>query len=172
MFANPLGDIRLRSHHALPERTVPGELKRLFLAISGICDGTDGQDDFNQSVLHSKHGFVKLRPIHAGVSKFQRKISPLSCPESPHCRHNDTTSARELLLTGVSCPHLSRTIAKRGGVGSSNTSSARSFAASQPVLAANSIERLTKPPALTLDVSVQCFKNTLAWGFCALSFTQ
>jgi hypothetical protein len=57
-------------------------------------------------------------------------------------------------------------------VGSSNTSSARSFAASQPVLAANSIERLTKPPALTLDVSVQCFKNTLAWGFCALSFTQ
>ena len=41
-------------YHALIERTVPRELKIFFLAIIGIGDGADGQDDFNQSVLHSK----------------------------------------------------------------------------------------------------------------------
>jgi hypothetical protein len=54
VLANPLRDIGLRSHHALLDRTVPGELKMLFFAIGRIGDGADGQDDFYQSALHTK----------------------------------------------------------------------------------------------------------------------
>src|SRR6266705_1197229 len=51
MFADPLGYIGLRRHHALTQRTVPAELKILFFAIGRIGDGTDGQDDFNHSLV-------------------------------------------------------------------------------------------------------------------------
>jgi hypothetical protein len=49
MVPDPLGDVGLRSHHALIERALPGELKIFFLAIGRIGDGTDGQDDFDHS---------------------------------------------------------------------------------------------------------------------------
>jgi hypothetical protein len=51
MLTNPFGDIGLRGHHALLERPFPSVLKILLLAIAGIGDGTDRQDDFNQSTL-------------------------------------------------------------------------------------------------------------------------
>ena len=54
MLANPFRDIGLRSHHALLKRPFPGVLKIFFLAIGGIRDGTDSQDDLNQTaLLHS-----------------------------------------------------------------------------------------------------------------------
>jgi hypothetical protein len=49
MVPDPLGDVGLRSHHALIERALPRELKIFFLAIGRIGDGTDGQDDFDHS---------------------------------------------------------------------------------------------------------------------------
>jgi hypothetical protein len=73
MLANPFGDIGLRGHHALLERTIPDELKIFFFAIGGIGDGTDGQDDFNQSFLPSKHGFVIMLHI-TPVSLLRLKI--------------------------------------------------------------------------------------------------
>jgi hypothetical protein len=72
MLANPLGDIGLRSHHALIERTLPGESKILVLAIGGIADGTDGQDNFNHRVLDSNRDSIILRPIHRYVSYFRQ----------------------------------------------------------------------------------------------------
>jgi hypothetical protein len=82
MIADPLGDIGLRGHHALLKRTVPGELKILFFAIGRIRDGTNGQDDFNQSVLHSKHGSSILRPIFPNVSNFDKNL--VSIPLDRH----------------------------------------------------------------------------------------
>jgi hypothetical protein len=102
----------LRSHHALIERTVPRELKIFFLAIIGIGDGADGQDDFNQSVLHSKdclsHIYVKF------ITAFQ--VSTGIAPCKQFCRI--ATSRRQ------------------------------------------NIEISMKSATLTLDVGVQCFKNT------------
>src|ERR1017187_3553970 len=152
MFANPLGDIGLRSHHALSDRTVPDELKRFFLAISGICDGTDSQDDFNHSlVLDSECRLAIYARFPAGVSQLRQKSSSLPTARNRRiCWRNDAATTRGLLPTGESCPPLRRTIATTGRVGSSITSSARSnsFAAPQQVRATHSIERLTKPPAL------------------------
>ena len=76
MLTNPLGDIGLRGHHALLGRTVPVELKVLFLAIGGIGDGADGQDDFYQAALHAKCGLAIIRPIYLHVSEF-RQESPV-----------------------------------------------------------------------------------------------
>jgi hypothetical protein len=73
MLANPLRDIGLRSHHALLKRPFPGVLNILFLAIAGVGDGTDRQDDFNQiALLDSKRNFTIIRPIHPAVSKFRQ----------------------------------------------------------------------------------------------------
>src|ERR1700731_942735 len=75
MLADPLRDIGLRGHHALLERTVPRELKRLFLAVVGIGDGTNGQDDFNQSVLHSNDGLATYARLIV-VFQISRNLSP------------------------------------------------------------------------------------------------
>jgi hypothetical protein len=76
MLANPFRDIGLRRHHALLDRSFPGVLKILLLAIRGICDGTDRQDDFNQTaLLDSKRSWTILRPIHPGVSKFRQNLA-------------------------------------------------------------------------------------------------
>ncbi len=75
MLADPLRDIGLRRHHALVDRAVPGELKRLLLAIVGIGDGANGQDDFNQTVLHSKHASAIIRPNSSLRFKLERKLS-------------------------------------------------------------------------------------------------
>jgi hypothetical protein len=89
MLANPLGDVGLGSHHALIERTLPGELKIFFLAIGGIGDGADSQDDFNHSnVLDSKHGIAILRLIHRQRFKFRHE----SRRELGYRRGDDATS--------------------------------------------------------------------------------
>jgi hypothetical protein len=49
MVPDPLGDVGLRSHHALIERAIPDELNIFFVAIGRIGDGADCQDDFNHS---------------------------------------------------------------------------------------------------------------------------
>jgi hypothetical protein len=49
MIADPLCDVRLRAHHALTERAIPGELKIFFFAIGRVGYGADRQDDFNHS---------------------------------------------------------------------------------------------------------------------------
>jgi hypothetical protein len=49
MVPYPLGDVGLRSHHALIERAFPGELKIFFFTISGVGDGADSQDDFDHA---------------------------------------------------------------------------------------------------------------------------
>ena len=74
MLADPLRDIGLGRHHALLDRTVPGKLNRLLLTIAGIGNGTNGQDDFNQTVLHSKHGSAILRPKSPLRFKPERKL--------------------------------------------------------------------------------------------------
>jgi hypothetical protein len=75
VLADPLRDIGLRGHHALLDRSIPGELQVLFLAIGRIGDGTDGQDDFYQSALHTRHGLVIIiRPIHLSVSEFRQEL--------------------------------------------------------------------------------------------------
>jgi hypothetical protein len=73
MLANPLRDIGLSRHHALIERPIPGELQVFLLAIGGIGDGADSQDDFNHShVLHSKRGMATYARFTAGVSNFDK----------------------------------------------------------------------------------------------------
>jgi hypothetical protein len=94
MLANPIGDIRLSSHHALIERTIEGELKIFFLAMGGIGDGADSQDDFNQSALPQILP-CNITPHSTLRFKFRRKARLLPSPESPHCRHSDMANARE-----------------------------------------------------------------------------
>jgi hypothetical protein len=149
MLADPLGDIGLRSHHALTERTIPGELKIFFLAIIGIGDGTDGQDDFNQSVLHSKLAFTILRQICPRVSNFDRNhaVAPIQnryilAVTGPPRRH-PAHQLWNLVLHQIF-------IGRR-----------KQFAASQPSREQEtSIERRMKSAALTLNVIVQSFKNS------------
>jgi hypothetical protein len=92
MLTNPFGDIGLRRHHALLDRSFPSVLKILLLAIAGIGDGTDGQDDFDQSaLLDSKRRSMILRPIHPGVSKFRQNravcdTSSIKMSCKPFCR--------------------------------------------------------------------------------------
>jgi hypothetical protein len=76
MLPNPLGDVGLCSHHALIERTVPCELKILFLAIVGIGDGTNGQDDFDHLSSIQNIAFPILRLTHPNVSNFKEKSLP------------------------------------------------------------------------------------------------
>ena len=55
----------------------------LFLAIGGIGDGTDGQDDFYQAVLHTNYGYAILRPIHLPRFRFPTKsrVCPRNLPK-------------------------------------------------------------------------------------------
>jgi hypothetical protein len=73
MLADPFGDIGLRRHHALLDRTIPGELQIFLLAIIGIGDRTDGQDDFNQSVLHSKAWLSHITSNSSPRFKFRQQ---------------------------------------------------------------------------------------------------
>ena len=76
MLANPLRDIGLRRHHALFDGAVPGELQRFLLAIVGIGDGANGQDDFNQSLLPSDVVFAIIRLIPRYVSDSDKISRP------------------------------------------------------------------------------------------------
>jgi hypothetical protein len=149
MLADPLGDIGLRSHHALTERTIPGELKIFFLAIIGIGDGTDGQDDFNQSVLHSKLASTILRQIYPRVSNFDRNhaVSPIRnryiLAVTTPAQETSGTSTVEL---GTS-PNIHRPAQTICRIATSREQE-------------TSIERRMKSAALTLNVIVQCFKNS------------
>jgi hypothetical protein len=98
MLANPLGDIRLGSHHALIGRAVPAELEMFVLAIGGIGDGADSQDDFNQSVLPSKDGFAILRLILALRFEVPQKsrLEPAYRPRDSTC-HIEAIAARGFL---------------------------------------------------------------------------
>src|ERR1700742_5027477 len=49
VIADPLGDVGLRSHHALIEGAIPSELKIFFFAIGGGGDGADCQGYFDHS---------------------------------------------------------------------------------------------------------------------------
>ena len=48
VVADPLGDIGLRGHDALPERTVPRKLKVLVLTLVRLRDCADQKDDFQE----------------------------------------------------------------------------------------------------------------------------
>jgi hypothetical protein len=140
VLADPLRDIGLRGHHALLDRTIPGELQVLFFAIGWIGDGTDGQDDFYQSALHTKNGVVIIRPIDRHVSEFRQEVSCLLMRENARAV-NITRSAWEYC-------HLAL------------RQWANSFAASQNCIDDHLVASLPKPAALTFDTSVQCFEHT------------
>ena len=156
MLTNPLGDIGLRGHHALPERTVPGELKVLFLAIGRVGDGTDGQDDLNQSALPSKRCITILRSIHPAVSNFRQK---------PRAHNHGTPNQPRGSMaapTGTVAPR-----ARRIGVAVKQNGSecfAEYFAVHPGVLPHrnrdSSRKAVAKSLALTFDVSVQSFRRT------------
>jgi hypothetical protein len=73
MLANPFRDIGLRRHHALLDGSFPGVLKILLLAIRGIGDGADRQDDFNQSALLDSNAagqyYAQLIPAFQNFAK-------------------------------------------------------------------------------------------------------
>jgi hypothetical protein len=76
MVADPLGDVRLCRHHALIERAIPGELKIFVLAISGIGDGADCQDDFNHSEgLYRKAKLENVTPNRRWRLEFRMKFA-------------------------------------------------------------------------------------------------
>jgi hypothetical protein len=85
MVADPLGDVGLRSHHALIERAIPGELKIFFLAIGRIGDGADGQDDFN----HSEGPYLKaeLEKCYAELGPRVSNFGMISLFAAAHRRH-------------------------------------------------------------------------------------
>jgi hypothetical protein len=148
MLADPLGDIGLRSHHALTERTIPGELKIFFLAIIGIGDGTDGQDDFNQSVLHSKLASTILRQIYPRVSNFDRNhaVAPIRNRHILAVTTPAQESGTSIVELGTS-PNIHRPAQTICRIATSREQE-------------TSIERRMKSAALTLNVIVQCFKNS------------
>jgi hypothetical protein len=74
MVPDPLGDVGLRTHDALFERAIPGELKIFFLAIGRIGDGADGQDDFD----HSEGLYPKTELAKNGTLKCYAKLTRAS----------------------------------------------------------------------------------------------
>ena len=86
VLVDPLRDIGLRGHHALLDRAVPGELQMLFLAIGGIGDGADGQDDFNQSALHTKYWLGHNTPNLSPRFRISTRISCLPMQENARAR--------------------------------------------------------------------------------------
>jgi hypothetical protein len=156
MLAYPLGDIGLRSHHALIERTIPGELKIFFLAIIGIGDGTDGQDDFNQSVLHSKACLSHITSNSPRVSNFDKNqpVAPIGnryivAVATPAQAASDASTVE---LGGRASPNIHRLV--------QTILPHRNFSRAE-----HSIKRSTKSAVLTLDVSVQCLRNTRKLGW-------
>src|ERR1700761_9188062 len=49
MVADPLRDVGLRAHHALIDRSLPGELQIFFFAIRGVGDSANRQDYLDHS---------------------------------------------------------------------------------------------------------------------------
>src|SRR5271168_712179 len=76
MVADPLGDIGLRGHHALLDRTVEGELEIFFLTIGRIGDGADRQDDLDHSQCPLSETKLKnVTPNSGSHLEFRQRIS-------------------------------------------------------------------------------------------------
>jgi hypothetical protein len=79
VVADPLRDIGLRSHDALPERTSPSELEMFVLTMVGLRDCTDQEHDLHE-IHDEKSSSVIPRVAAKFVSRKQRAW--LDCPYS------------------------------------------------------------------------------------------
>src|SRR5207245_3046653 len=135
-----------------------GELKILFFAICRIGDGADGQDDFNHSLV----SFVQDE-IDPHVSDFGKILS--SDGRLPHRPAREATSGSG---GQAGAKHkIARCVTPRDGrvdytaaLQPASKHSDRKLLRDRCISIPGKGTRLAKSPTLTLEASVQCFKNT------------
>lgn len=145
--------------------------------MGGISDGTDGQDDLNQSVPPLSMASPYYAQFIPTVSKFRQKSrSTAAHPALCLAAHARRPSSRNVICrlgqaffphcnllhrARLSIAHSSQPLSDRPAARASGRHTGRSAScALLHSISQKEIERLTKSPALTLDVSVQCFQNS------------